>query len=164
MTEPYWEPFGGPQGVQGPAGAQGPAGPALPSCNAYCYGVAMPAGGGIQDLLINGTRWNDWAPGFVVGQAKIAVPSAGRYRATMDVYFAGQTGGVGLSQASLMFANAGGANLEEMKGGMAALNMGCTITHVYPCSVGDTIRMMAASGAGGAGGNIYAWLTVEKLT
>ncbi len=136
----------------------------VPSCNAYAYGVAMSAGGALVDLAINGTRWNDWSPGFQVGQAKIAFPTAGRYRATMDAYFAGQTGGVGLSQASLMFANAGGANTEEMKGGMAALNMGCTISHIYPCAAGDTVRMMAASGAGGAGGAIYAWLTVEKLS
>jgi hypothetical protein len=162
MTEPYWEPFGGPQG---PPGAVGPAGPALPSVMCYAYGIATPAGGALALLNINGSRWADWSPSFTVGQPRIFVPpTGGRCRVTMTAWWGGQSGGVGVSVIQLDCLNAAGAVAEAVLHSISGNNGGSTLVHSYPFEAGGSVRMQASSQAGGAGGNIYAFLTIDKLT
>jgi hypothetical protein len=63
MSEPYWEPFGGPQGPAGAAGATGPAGPVLPRLDTVCQTI---------------TDWNTAKDnGWYMGSGATNAPTAG---------------------------------------------------------------------------------------
>jgi hypothetical protein len=126
--------------------------------------IAMPAGGALQLVNFTSATWLDWA-GWNASPYPHAVTVLypGRYRVSVDTQYNSQSGGVNPSQMSLRRYTAAQTLVQEWFAAAPLLNTGVTLTGVCACAANDNFQVVAQSGAGAAGGNLFCRMAVEYL-